>query len=439
MNYLVIFIVFLVCVTANAQDTLTTITNPGGGQIVYGPVPGPLSLESAMIAMLRNVHHHFGDRPQIGKFYQARGTSSMATFFALTDHNPPGKSIRGMVLVSLNEAKQKVDGALLFDDAGRFETTWNSMLTQLNAAWGKNVLDTTRSSPPNSPSQPVPPLHKVGFSDGSGTIGLPAEWHITSSGGGSVVAAGPNDELVAAGVIWQIYDPTTPQGRGLIQYLTNNGRKPLPARSAISPCCDLVRAWVAAQQTGGHQASFRLIATSRLARPGGGDAVLAKGELDNHDGKGPMITRLQLERLSSGGTFGMSVFRLSVPARLADQEMPTLETIAQSLTQNGQVIWAEAGREIDANNKRAEAARALAAQKSADNDRHNRDIEASQDEQAKRNQAVDNYILDRSVVEHIDSGAHGTTGYALADVLVRQFPDKFQYVPTQNFIKGVDY
>src|SRR5579872_2374796 len=67
-----------------SQSGLKTIDNPGGGQIVYGPVSGQTTLQGAMGAMLRNVHSHFGERPQIGRFFQAGGSDSVATFFTVT-------------------------------------------------------------------------------------------------------------------------------------------------------------------------------------------------------------------------------------------------------------------------------------------------------------------------------------------------------------------
>src|ERR1022692_815076 len=54
---------------AGVSDPLKTIDNPGGGQVVYGPLEGEKSMRDAMATMLRNVHGHFGEKPQIGKFF----------------------------------------------------------------------------------------------------------------------------------------------------------------------------------------------------------------------------------------------------------------------------------------------------------------------------------------------------------------------------------
>jgi hypothetical protein len=47
--------------------------------------------------------------------------------------------------------------------------------------------------------------------------------------------------------------------------------------------------------------------------------------------------------------------------------------------------------------------------------------------------------MDRTVVLDNATGAHGTTGYGFADYLVTQFPNRFPYVPTRDFILGTDF
>jgi hypothetical protein len=74
-------IIALVCAAtllapARAADNnaLKTIDYPGGGQILYGPLPDQSTLKDAMVAMLRNIHGHFGDRPVIGSLFQTHGS-----------------------------------------------------------------------------------------------------------------------------------------------------------------------------------------------------------------------------------------------------------------------------------------------------------------------------------------------------------------------------
>jgi hypothetical protein len=99
----------------------------------------------------------------------------------------------------------------------------------------------------------------------------------------------------------------------------------------------------------------------------------------------------------------------------------------------------EGAREADQINRDAEARRQIQNQKNQSYYDYLHGVQANSDEQAKRNQAFDNYLLDRAVIVNTDTGAHGTTGYGTADLLVKQFPDHFQYVPTQDFVKPTDY
>jgi hypothetical protein len=57
----------------------------------------------------------------------------------------------------------------------------------------------------------------------------------------------------------------------------------------------------------------------------------------------------------------------------------------------------------------------------------------------KRNQAFSNYQLDRSVIRDVEDDAHGTFSNNAAESLVKAFPDRFEYLDTQDYHVGVDY
>ena len=81
ISSLLIANLLLACVSAFAQIPLKSINNPQGGKIIYGPVDGATSESGAMGMILRNVHMQCGDKPQVGKLFQVRGTNSVAVFF----------------------------------------------------------------------------------------------------------------------------------------------------------------------------------------------------------------------------------------------------------------------------------------------------------------------------------------------------------------------
>lgn len=50
-----------------------------------------------------------------------------------------------------------------------------------------------------------------------------------------------------------------------------------------------------------------------------------------------------------------------------------------------------------------------------------------------------NYQLNQTELQDNERNARGAVPNALADALVNANPDRFQTVPTQNFLKGVDF
>ena len=50
-----------------------------------------------------------------------------------------------------------------------------------------------------------------------------------------------------------------------------------------------------------------------------------------------------------------------------------------------------------------------------------------------------NYQLDQTELQDNSANARGAVPNDLADALVKSNPDRFQTVPTQNFLKGVDF
>jgi hypothetical protein len=42
-------------------------------------------------------------------------------------------------------------------------------------------------------------------------------------------------------------------------------------------------------------------------------------------------------------------------------------------------------------------------------------------------------------VQHNNTGAHGTVWNQYADPLVKNDPNRYQYIQTPDFLKGIDY
>jgi hypothetical protein len=456
---------FVICAAAQKNDGggLKTINNPGGGQVVYGPLTNVTSMGDAMGAMLRNVHGHFGDKPQIDKFFRTKGSDSVATFFHLTAKSQDNKPVAGMVIVSLAPGAKEGAAAVLYDDAGRFRKTQPAMMSSLNKAWqqennqrisqgraagsgsgaGGNVgsgpggVFGVNIEPDQSLSQP---LHLATVSDNSASIGLAAGWHISGGGGGQLHAEGPHGESLHMGILnGNNYDPQTPQGANMINYM-RRGSTPFTACSMSS---DLI-------------ADFQCVSTQNRQRQGKAPiqlhVVSSKFDPQNRmegaflaetnlgDGNGSMMSSLRLGAKRMGpGNWILTVGMVNVPKNLADQEWPTIQAMIMSYRQNSAVIQQQTTQIINQINARAEANRKLADARAQANYAHNKQVEDNWDVQAKENKAFENYTLDRAVVRDNDIPAHGTFDYPTADWLVKSDPNRFQYVSTQDLLKGIDY
>ena len=389
------------------------------------------------------VHSRFGERPQIGRFFQSGGSDSVATFFTVMAKSQGGKHIAGMVIVSMPSGGPPT-GAIVYDDAQRFGTTANPMLKKLNEVWHP---ESAKSAPSSSgtPAQAaaVPPLQQTPFPDGSGSIGLPAGWQITSAGKGTVNAVGPNSESIHFGLYFPILDPRSPQ----TQMSLRSGR-PLPGMYTAYPSGgDLVQAFLAVIQQvhqKQHAAMPTINITSSKKMPTSQtetDSVLLTADIDSHDGKGIMASSLLVSALRpiTGGTWAITVNQGSLPKRLADQEWPTISAIASSWRLNGAVIQAQTQAEIGRIKQIGANAKAQADAAHAAEDAHNASVEARWDSQARSNQNFSNYLLDQTVVQDNNTGGHATVWNQYADSLVKNDPNRYQYVQTPDFLKGIDY
>src|SRR5262249_13428984 len=85
------------------------------------------------------------------------------------------------------------------------------------------------------------------------------------------------------------------------------------------------------------------------------------------------------------------------------------------------------------------AAEERAAASHAAFDAHNQSVEAQWDSQDKRNQAFSNYLLDQTVISDNVRNGHATEWNDTAESIVKSNPQRYGYVDTPNFWKGVDY
>ena len=443
------FLMAAACLASGeAGAALKSIDNPGGGHVVYGIFDQESTMQGAMAGMLRKVHSDFGEKPQIGQFFQSRDGRTVGTFFHVTAKNQGGKPIAGMVMVTMPNGL-KPAAAALYDDAGRFSKTEPQLMKKLTEAFsgggsnaaqeqGNSSGSTSLSTSANhGPSAPVAALHEAGVGDNSATIGLPAGWHVTGGGGGTIHAEGPKGESIHMGIINQnIYDPNTQQGRNMIAYMSK-GRTPF----TVCPFTgDLVAGYQCVskqnrQRNGLPPLSMKISSTQKV--PAG---LLVAAEVDFNDGKGPMKASILLGTIRTGpAMWALTVNQVNVPVALADEEWPTVTAMATSYRQNGRVIQAEGDMAVARIHEQARINQQRVDAHNQQVDQQKKDFEGHMDNLDRESKARQNYNLDQSVLQDSEYPARGTVSNPTADAFVKANPDRFQIVPQADWIKGRDY
>jgi hypothetical protein len=439
---------------SGAQAALKTIDNPKGGRIVYGQVGGQVTEAGAMGSVLRSLHSQYGDKPQVGKVFQVRGTNSVAVFFTLAKRNQGNMQLAGMLIVSQVSADH-VEAALMTDEAARFGSTINPMLTTLFSMWrpgGDSRASTTAATSQAASLQPYT------LPDRSASVSLPEGWRVLpSSGMGTIIAEGPNGEAATLDYPYLAMDTNNPSVQQTMSVLQRGGlRNTSYAQALYYPSGgDLAKTFVDLTQMIRHKAglppaSYKFSSENPTQVPPPWRCAHLNGQMDLQDGKG--LKEVNVVFCSSPptahGSYMSAAYATSVPLALGDKERATMGAILASFSEDQAVIQTQA-RAIAAPAIAAPAIAAIheigrqAAQQAADahaaNDAHNRSVEKRWDDQDKQSQAFSNYLLDQTVIQDNQQHTHSTEWNQTADAMVRNDPQRYEYVNAPNFWKGVDY
>ncbi len=414
-------------------DALKFIENPGGGQAVYGTIDNQHTPQSAMAFMLKTVHGHYGDRPQVSKVFQVRNSNSYAAFFTLVAKTEGNKSVAGEVIVSMPQGGQPV-AAVLTEDAQHFATSQPVLLRKLNAAWHASVPATSQDAAP-AVTAATQPLHRVTAGDRSVYISVPDGWKVLSVAGGSVTALGPRGERLGLNLMVQgIHDPRV--RNQFAGFRSPNGAAPI-----VYPYGgDLFTAYThIVNQARRNQrlppATFHLNQTVPL----GGGAIEAHFDVDLNDGFGERVATARINEIGGGGTYAMGVSGSSLPKTVAAAEGATLMAVIRSASQDASVVRAEQGAVMGG--IRAAGVRSKIEAQEADQRRvaSAQAFDASMDNIDRQSKAMQNYTFDRSQIQDNDRNGRATVSNGLADALIQTDPTRYQIVPPSQFLKGVDY
>ena len=498
---LLLSLLALIACSAPAQTPLKTINPPEGGKIVYGRVPGATTQAAAMAKILTGMQNTCGERPQIGKVFQFKGTKTVGVFFTVTDHSKGNKKVAGMVLSAASSPSQ-VEAALLSDDARSIGKTVNPMLQQLFGAWhpdsqaaaSGSAAGGQSASGGNDHSGPAAHLHTVTAPDNSASIGIADGWQLDPRSAGSTMALiGPNGEMAVYAANKPAVDPYNPQQVSAVRYGVYNGSGTMlyPYHQDLARAYpELLQAWRRANNAS--PAKLQVDKIEPMNPPkGGGSCVLVTGHIDA-DGQGmkKLVDDICQFPPAQWGAYSITRnFEIMADAQ-SEREQSTVMAMFMSARINQQVMnqqmqqklaqkqqsdqqWRAWGQQ-QSNRIRAqgEAAQKNFADRQAANDaqhagyweqQHNNDIQHAkwsnsqesntvpysnssngEDTQARNNQGFDNYILDQTVVQDNNMYNNGTIGHgtqwnSTADALVKADPDRFEYVDKPNYWEGTDF
>jgi hypothetical protein len=493
----------IVCISACKAGTpaptpITTLDAVQGGKISYGTVAGATTQAAAMSKILIGLQKTCGEKPQIGKVFQFKGTKTVGVFFSVTDHSKGNKKVGGLVLSAASGPRQ-VEAALLSNDASRIGKTVNPMLQQLFSVWHPDGQAAASGSSAGGQSAPAgnghsassARLHTVTASDNSASIGIPDGWQLDPNSASSTMALrGPNGEQVVFGAMRPAVDPNNPQQVQAVRYGIYKGTGTIlyPYHSDLAKAYpELLQAWRRAFNLPPAKLQVDKIEPIK----GAGNCILVTGHIDT-DGQGmkKLIDDICQSPPAQWGAYTItrnfnimadaqsereqSIVMAMIPTYKVNQQVMN-QQMQQKLAQKQQSDqqWRAWGQQqSDRIRAQGEAAQRSFAERQAANDaqhagywaqQHNNEVQhanwsASQQsntaqysnsndgqlDTARNNQGFNNYILDQSVVQGNDIDGSGAVGHATvwnttADALVKLDPNRFEIVDNPNYWEGTDF
>jgi hypothetical protein len=439
---------------ARAQTQLKTVNGPKGGQIVYGPVDGADSPAAAMGTILRSLHSQYGDRPQVGRVFKVKGTQSDAVFFTLVKRNQNNMPIAGM-LIAAPVGPGRVEAALLSDDASRFGTSVNPMLQTLLASWHPGGADAETHPASHGgaamAAAPVTPMTRFVLQDQSASMEIPQGWQATpQSGGGTIIVEGPNGERALLDYPYLAMDSRNPRVQQTMRFAQGAGRNTTYAKALYYPYGgDPVKTFIdlnaMQRQMGGMSVPTINISSEKPISASGAHCAEFTGELDAHEGKGPgeLHGIFCMGPESPMGQYMNILMASVVPDAFADRERATAAAMLASFQVNQAKVTAEASAIAAPAIARIKEIGRISEQNAANahamEDAQRASVEKRWDDQDKSNQGFSNYLLDQTVVKDNATNEHTTVWNQTADALVKSDPNRYEYVNTPNYWKGIDY
>jgi hypothetical protein len=439
----------LLFLTSACASAVKTINGPQGGAISYGRVDGQTTEAGAMGAMLRSLHSQFGDRPQVGKLFQVRGTQSVAAFFSV-NRRTQGKGQQAGLIIVTKVTTDDVEGALLSDDAAHLGVSLNPMMKSLFAAW--HPFEAAAAG--GASGGGLAALHPYTTPDRTASVSLPDGWKPQSwSAQGTIVADGPNGESASLGYGFLAADLNNPRVRQTYATVMHGGLRGTGYANGIyyalssdltKDYLDLIRLF--RQKNNLPPSTIQVKSSTPVAGPPGQHCAHIQAIGNPQDAK----TAAEMDTVfcistptPAAGGFGVTLNATSVPVALAPKERATLGAVLASFTVDTAAVQrmasAYAAPAIESIHAIGRAAAAQAAAAHERNEIQNSSVYQHWDSMDRRSKDFSDYLLGFSVVQDNARNTHGTLWNEDADALVKADPQRFEYVTAPGFWKGIDY
>jgi hypothetical protein len=431
------WIPILLTATVCASAAMKTV-DAQGGKIVYGAVDGQTTEAGAMGAMLKNLHNQYGDRPQVGKLFQVQGTQSVSAFFSIGT-----KHLAGIIIVA-KVAESRVEAGVISGDAAHFGSNYNAMMKTLMTTW--HPFEGAQQGGGSAAA-----LHKYTTPDRTAWVELPDAWKVQQgSGGGTIMANGPNGEEADLGFGFLGSDLNNPRVQRTYQTVQNGGLRGTNYANGIYYALnndmsrmrvDLVQMFRSKHNL--PAVSVQITSSTQVQSPPRERCAHITGTGKVQSGKVTEFDEIFCVSMPTpaAGIFMVNITGTYAPAEVAAKERPTLGAVMASFSIDTAAVQRQANQyaapAIAAIHEIGRRAAQQAADAHARNDAWNSSVYKRWDDNDKRSQAFGNYLLGYSVIRDVDNTAHGTFWNEDADLLVKT--GHFEYVNTPDFWKGIDY
>jgi hypothetical protein len=424
---------------ASVSSGLATVDHSGSGHILRGSLGTQASLKAASIALLARVHSMLGSRPTVVKIIQNSAQHTVAIVFTGTQSGEP---VTGLSIATAPPGAA-ASGAVVYDTTANFPKTAGPLLSDLGAAPSAAGGSTKKSIV----LAPAEPLVAHPFPDNTGTIGLPADWTLKASGGGSAYAQGPSQELVNYQQPQLAADPTYGMGKMLA---TGTGFYANPVRHsqgiqsiALIPYTgDPMQAWtkgfdqMSMQTTGKHGTNFIVDSARNIAPQSdfiAGHATISSGPLAGQVTYFAYVTVLPKD---NQGNYMIVRSYCIVPKKEVAAQGATAAAVFDSVRINEGQINANLRAFAEVMQKQFESSIARDQEQDAERESETQssmaNANASEDALQVQGAAMVNFASDRTLIADPVTGAHEAVANSA-------LPPNYQAIPLQGYIKGVDY